>query len=89
MYVEQLWGRMRPKLDVSRCVEVRSEDLVHNPPPEELGRICALFGLDYVPLLSFADSSTYELPGPSLCYQRRRKLLDREMSRIRWPVGLD
>lgn len=85
--IERLWDRIREGLGPDRFVEVRSEDLMHDPP-SSLARVCSLFGLEYDPaMLSYSEDSTYGPPDPSLCYQWRRKLSEREIRLVEARVG--
>jgi len=84
---EQCWNRLQARLLPDRLVELKFEDLLKNPPGE-LARCCALFGLEYDPrMLSYPERSTYEAPDPTLSYQWRRKLSEREVQLVEARVG--
>lgn len=85
--MEQLWERVRSGLTPDRYIEVRSEDLVADPPTH-LDRACSLFGLRYDPaMLTYSEHSTYDAPDPTLSYQWRRKLSEREIRLVESRVG--
>ncbi|NDR55242.1 sulfotransferase [Pseudoruegeria sp. M32A2M] len=70
---EQLWSTVARDLREAP-VDLRYERLLADPEGE-LGRCCALLGIDYEQsMLSYDASSTYHAPDPSLAEQWRRKM---------------
>ncbi len=84
---EHEWDTVRPTLDPDRWIEVRYEDLVHSVT-ETLGRICDFVGVRYDDaMLSYARSTTYGLPDPSLTQQWKRKLKTRDLRLLEAKIG--
>ena len=74
-----LWDGLKAKVGVSRCHEVRYEELIAEPQAE-LERICGFLGTVYASeMMSYSENSTYSVPDPSLVYQWRKKALPSEI----------
>lgn len=81
------WLRLREKLEPSRYVELRYEDLVRDPETE-LQRLCSLVGEDFEPgMLTVDERSTYGKLDPSLADAWRTKLSQRTIELIEWTCG--
>jgi hypothetical protein len=76
--VERLWETFRERVH-GRFIEVRYEELV-SEPPRVLSQICRFLGVEFDPaMLSYADTTTYDRPDPSLAFQWRRRQSSRSV----------
>ena len=66
---------------------VRYEDLVAEPE-KNLGEICSFLNIAYDPaMLSYPQRTSYSAPDPSLSYQWKRKLSEREVQLVEARAG--
>ena len=85
--VERQWDRLRATLDEGGYLELRQEDLIHEPEATLTG-LCRFCGVDYTDeMMSYAGASTYEKPDPSLTEQWRRKLTPRQIGLVEARAG--
>ena len=84
---ERLWSRVKLNLTGDRYIEIRYETLI-TQPIETLTAICQFIGTDYDPaMLSYPQTSTYNLPNPQLSQQWKHKLSKREVRLIEAKIG--
>jgi len=70
-----------------RWLEVRYEDLIVSTRPQ-LERICDFLGVEYSErMFDYVNTSTYDAPDPSLCYQWRTNLAKVEVQRLEEKLG--
>lgn len=81
------WIDLRDRLDPSRYVELRYEDLVRDPEPH-LDACCRLVGERYHPdMLTFHERSSYDQLDASLAYQWKLRLSTRQAELIELRSG--
>lgn len=79
MEAEQLWDKVSWQIPAERKLEITYEDLVRQPI-QTLDRICEFLGIDYHPaMMSYPQTSTYELPDPKYVGLWQRKFDDRQV----------
>jgi len=84
---ERGWQATGARLPAHQVLTLRYEDLIRDTE-DELGRLCAFVGLDYVPeMMGYAGSSTYDRPDPALVEQWRRKQTPREIALVEGRIG--
>lgn len=84
---EALWDALLPRIDASRRMELRYEDLIRDPE-RELARVCAFLGADYDPgMLDYSKDSSYERPDPKLIGQWKTKLAPAELALLEARIG--
>lgn len=84
---EALWDGLQERIDPSRRMELRYEDLIRDPQ-RELGRVCAFLGVEYdAGMLDYSKDSSYERPDPKLIGQWRKKLSPEELALLEARIG--
>lgn len=84
---EALWDGLLARIDPSRRMELRYEDLIR-APKHELARVCAFLGTDYDPgMLDYSRDSSYERPDPKLIGQWKKKLAPAELALLEARIG--
>ncbi len=84
---EQSWKKLCEKAPNVQVMELRYEDLIQNTQ-DTLTRLCEFIGTEYTDnLLNYHQNSTYELPDPSLTYQWKRKLSQREIELVEYKAS--
>ncbi|MEM7760657.1 MAG: sulfotransferase, partial [Cyanobacteria bacterium P01_A01_bin.40] len=79
---ENLWSQMSKSLSDHQKVEVRYESLV-SQPNAVLESICDFIGIAFEPgMLTYDQTTTYDLPNPKLIQQWKYKLSDREVQLV-------
>lgn len=79
---ESLWDKLSQSISPERQIEVTYETLIAKPI-ETLTQLCNFMGVPYdEAMLSYAQTTTYDLPDPSLIGQWRRKLPDLEIQLV-------
>jgi hypothetical protein len=87
MHSEQLWAGLRARLDSSRWIELRYEDLITHPEGE-LTRVCEFIGVPYSPdMLSYPGDSTYSAPDSSYAYRWKTKLGESDLALMETKIG--
>jgi len=85
--VEQLWSHLKANLDCDQYIEVHYETLIAQPK-QILRDISHFIGTNYDPLmLSYAQTTTYDLPDSQLLGQWKRKLSAREIRLLEAKIG--
>ncbi|RMH25456.1 MAG: sulfotransferase [Planctomycetota bacterium] len=86
-HTEREWDRLAARLDPSRYIEIRFEQLLADPEAE-LSRICDFIGVPFDPqMLRFHEDTTYEPPDPSASTRWHGRLDARSVSLIEARVG--
>jgi Sulfotransferase family len=84
---EKSWQQLRSGLNVDQYMQIKYEDLM-NDVESELEKVCTFLGVDYSDrMLSYASTSTYDLPDKRLCYQWKRKYTKRELQLVESKVS--
>lgn len=82
LQTEQAWNRLRAKILVDQCIEIKFEDLITSTK-DVLKEICFFVGVSYSDkMLNYADKSTYKSPDPSLVRQWETKLTIRDIQYV-------
>ena len=85
--VEQLWSQLKETISPERYTEVRYETLI-TEPAKTLTSLCNFIGTDYDPaMLSYWQTTTYDLPNSQLLWQWKRKLSPREIQLVEARIG--
>ncbi len=85
--VEQLWSQLKGTISPARYTEVRYETLI-TEPEKTLTRLCNFIGTNYDPaMLSYAQTTTYDLPNSKLLWQWKRELSPREIQLVEARIG--
>jgi len=85
--VEQLWSQLKTTISPDRYIEIRYENLI-TQPEATLTDLCNFMGTNYDPtMLSYSQTTTYDLPDPKLLFQWKRKLSRREIQLIEAKIG--
>ncbi|MGB3511224.1 MAG: sulfotransferase [Microcoleaceae cyanobacterium] len=76
---EQLWARLKEIIPENRRTELTYENLISEPVPV-LRQLCEFIGVPYdEAMLSYADTSTYDLPDSKYIAQWKRKMSEYEI----------
>ena len=79
---ERSWYRLNKKILPEQYIEIKYEELILSPE-FWLKKMCDFVGVSYSnEMLKYAEVSTYSKPDPSLVYQWKKKLSDREIQYI-------
>lgn len=79
---EQLWSEVKKTISPDRYIEVRYETLIAEPV-KTLTHLCNFLSMEYNPaMLSYPETTTYNLPNAKLLWQWKRKLSEREIQLI-------
>ena len=85
--VEQLWSHLKTKLSSDRYIEIRYENLITHTE-STLTSLCNFIGTTYNPaMLSYPQSSSYDLPDPNLLCQWKSQLSPREIRLLEAKIG--
>lgn len=85
---EELWVSLAQSLPEDRYLEVRYEEDAIVRPEATLKRICEFIGVTYdAAMLSYPEDTTYSLPDPTLVYQWKKKLSEREIQLLEARIG--
>ena len=85
--VEQLWSQLKENIPTDRYIEVYYETLI-TEPIITLTHLCNFIGTNYDPaMLSYSQTTTYDLPDSKLLGQWKRKLSPREIQLIEAKIG--
>lgn len=86
-HAERDWDRLAARLEPSRFIELRFEQLLADPE-SELSRICDFIGVPFdSQMLRFHEDTTYEPPDPSASTRWQGRLDARSISLIEARVG--
>jgi hypothetical protein len=84
---ETTWHAAARNLAQDQVLEVRYESLIL-APEDTLKRVCEFCDVPFDPrMLTYAESSTYDRPDPSLVMQWTTKLTAREVALVEYKVG--
>lgn len=84
---ERLWEKLKAELPATRYLELKYESLIAEPTAA-LTNLCDFIGIPYdEAMLSYHQSSTYDLPDASFIQQWRRKLTEREIQLVEARIG--
>ena len=84
---EQLWSQLKTTISPAQYTEVRYETLI-TKPVETLTHLCNFIGTPYNPaMLSYPQTTTYDLPDVKLLWQWKHKLSEREIQLIEAKTG--
>lgn len=79
---EKSWQRLQEKIASDQFLELRFEELILSPEIVLKG-VCNFVGVSYSDsMLNFSNSSTYSEPDPSLVYQWKKKLSQKEIQYV-------
>jgi hypothetical protein len=85
--VEQLWSQLKTTISPDRYIEVRYETLI-TETETTLTDVCNFMGTNYEStMLSYAQTSTYDLPNPALLFQWQDKLSRQDIQLIEAKIG--
>ncbi len=84
---EQLWSQLKATISPEQYTEVHYETLIAEPV-KTLTHLCNFIGTSYDPaMLSYAQTTTYDLPNAKLLWQWKRKLSEREIQLVEAKIG--
>lgn len=84
---EQLWNKVKAIIPENRYIEVTYETLIKDPVTT-LTRICNFIDLSYDEnMLSYFQTTTYDLPDPNFIQQWRNKMPETEIQLVESKVG--
>ncbi|NER29710.1 MAG: sulfotransferase [Symploca sp. SIO1C4] len=84
---EKLWTELRDLLSVEQRIEITYETLI-SEPSKTLTCLCNFIGVPYEPaMLSYPQTTTYNLPDPNLMGKWRHKLSDYEIQLVESKIG--
>ena len=84
---EQLWSQLKETIAPEQYTEVRYETLIAKPV-ETLTNLCNFIGTSYDPaMLSYSQTTTYDLPDSKLLWQWKRKFSEREIQLVEAKIG--
>lgn len=79
---EGLWAKLSQSLPAERQIEVTYETLILEPV-DTLKRLCDFIGIPYdQKMMTYAQTTTYDIPDPKFIGQWRRKLSNREIQLV-------
>ena len=79
---EGLWAKLSQSLPTERQIEVTYETLI-SEPVDTLKRLCDFIGIPYdQKMMTYAQTTTYNIPDPKFIGQWRGKLSDRELQLV-------
>lgn len=85
--VEKLWSELKSTLPEDRYIEINYEALIVNPK-NTLSSLCEFIGTSYnSSMLSYPQTSTYDLPNPKLIQQWKSKLSPWEVRLLEAKIG--
>ena len=84
---EKLWANLSQSLSADRKIEVTYEELICNPK-NVLENLCSFLEISFDPqMLTYDQTTTYDLPNAKFIYQWKRKLSDKEIQLIESRIG--
>lgn len=85
--VEQLWTRLKEIIPENRRTELTYENLI-SEPVRVLTQLCEFIGVPYdETMLSYAETSTYDLPDSKYIAQWKRKMSEYEIRLVESKAG--
>ena len=79
---EGLWAKLSQSFPAERQIEVTYETLI-SEPVDTLKRLCDFIGIPYdQKMMTYAQTTTYDIPDPKFIGQWRRKLSNREIQLV-------
>ena len=79
---EELWVQLSQSLPTEQQIEITYETLI-SEPVDTLKRLCKFIGIPYdQKMMTYAQTTTYDIPDPKFIGQWQRKLSDREIQLV-------